>query len=105
MKHTEQLEEECSLFIGKCAEFKSKIGSLVSALSTHGDKIEKEKLRAIGQRNKVVSEVEDRKRQEIAIQAAIAEKRAELERYMVQLGSLEKVEAEQQALIEKLQNQ
>jgi intraflagellar transport protein 20 len=103
--HTENLSNECSTFISQCADFKVKTGELVSVLGRHGDTIERHKLAAIGQRNRVSSEVEDRQRQVSALQAAISEKRAELERVGVKRSSLERVEAEQVALIERLQNQ
>ena len=77
----------------------------MKTLAVNADKIEKDKLRAIGQRNKVDSEVEDRQRQRISLQGQINEKRGELERYDVQLNSLQKVQADQLVMIEKLQNQ
>mmetsp|Transcript_2627 Transcript_2627/g.5002 ORF Transcript_2627/g.5002 Transcript_2627/m.5002 type:complete len:128 (-) Transcript_2627:57-440(-) len=105
MKHTEELETESKLFVQQISEFKTKVTDLVATLSKQGARIEKEKLRAIGQRNKLDGEVEDMQRQQIALHGAVAEKRAELERYQLQHQSLEKVEAEQLAMIEKLQNQ
>ncbi|GMH61595.1 hypothetical protein TL16_g08070 [Triparma laevis f. inornata] len=105
MKHTEELEMESKLFVQQIGDFKTKVTDLVATLSKQGERIEKEKLRAIGQRNKVDGEVEDMQRQQIALQGAVAEKRAELERFQLQNQSLEKVEAEQVAMIEKLQNQ
>ena len=105
MKHTEELEMESKLFVQQISEFKTKVTDLVATLSKQGARIEKEKLRAIGQRNKLDGEVEDMQRQQIALHGAVAEKRAKLERYQLQHQSLEKVEAEQLAMIEKLQNQ
>ena len=67
-------------------------------------KIERAKLKAIGQRNKLESEVEDRKRQQNELRSVIDEKHAELERLRVEHQSLVKVEQEQRALIEKLSN-
>ena len=63
-------------------------------------KIERAKLKAIGQRN----EVEDRKRQQNELRSVIDEKHAMLERLRVEHQSLVKVEQEQRALIEKLSN-
>jgi len=78
---------------------------VVKTLGEQSEKIEKDKLKAIGQRNKVDSEVEDRQRQMVALQGQINEKRGELERYDLQMKSLEKVQADQLVMIEKLQNQ
>ncbi len=52
----------------------------------------------------VENEVEHRHRQERAIQTMINEKKAELDRYSAQLHSLERIESEQRALMEKLTN-
>merc|ERR1719159_2034218 len=77
---------------------------LVEGLDGEAKKIEYEKLRAIGQRNRAVMEEEARKRKQQHMQALVAEKTAELERLTFQLRSLEKAENEQKALIEKLSN-
>eukprot|EP00913_Durusdinium_trenchii_P009344 g8781.t1 len=49
-------------------------------------------------------EAEARRRKQLSMQAAIQEKTQELERLTFQLNSLERVEREQQVLIEKLSN-
>ena len=49
-------------------------------------------------------EKEVRKRKQLELQAMINEKRAELERLNTQHESLQRVESEQKALIEKLTN-
>lgn len=73
-------------------------------LDTHASKIEQEKLRAVGLRNQVEGETEARKKRKQELQFLINEKIAELERYNYQLESLQKVEAEQKILIDKLRN-
>ena len=78
--------------------------SLVQVLGGHADKIEKQKLKAIGQRNKVESEQENRVRQKRLLMALIAEKEAELQRYDAQYESLRKVDQDQRGMIEKLSN-
>ncbi|RYG70279.1 hypothetical protein EON64_00595 [archaeon] len=50
------------------------------------------------------NEDEQRHRQERALQTMINEKKAELDRYNVQLQSLERIEAEQKSTIEKITN-
>lgn len=112
--------------------FNSTVHSLVEVLSTQAEAIEKEKLRAIGARNLAEAEPENRDRRKKEIRALVAEKRAALDRCVCccfrsiavpsylpdccvrvarpshslrrQYESLEKVEAEQRALIEKLSN-
>ena len=55
-------------------------------------------------RNRVLSERENRDQHRRALQAMIAEKTAELERYQTQHNSLLQVEAEQRGLVDKLGN-
>ncbi len=52
-KHSEMLEEECRGFVDKMKEFNTSVHSIVEALHENAARIDKEKLRAIGQRNKV----------------------------------------------------
>jgi len=63
-----------------------------------------EKLRSIGERNKVESESENRKKKMMELNNLLNEKKCEQERYAIELESLQKVEAEQRILIEKLSN-
>ena len=60
--------------------------------------------KAIGQRNMVESETENRENKKMALQTQINEKLAELERCNKQYQSLVQLEAEQVSLIEKLSN-
>uniref|UniRef100_A0A7S1CRI3 Intraflagellar transport protein 20 n=1 Tax=Bicosoecida sp. CB-2014 TaxID=1486930 RepID=A0A7S1CRI3_9STRA len=101
---TRALEEACSTFVQKIEAFNATVHSLVEVLSTSAAAIEKEKLRAIGARNLSEAEPETRERRKKQIRALIAEKRAALDRLQRQYESLEKVEGEQRALIEKLSN-
>jgi len=48
------------------------------------------------------NEAESRQKQQKAVQAVIAEKRAELDRYAAQYQSLERVEAEQRVQLDKM---
>ena len=77
---------------------------LVEVLDAQAKKIEFEKLKAIGQRNAVESEIENREHKKKAMQAQINEKLSELERFNKQYQSLQQIESEQNALIERLSN-
>lgn len=59
---------------------------------------------AIGQRNFVESEIENRENKKKAIQAQINEKMAELDRFNKQYESLVQLDVEQSTLIDKLSN-
>ncbi len=105
LQHTQTLSTECSAFTSQLSEFRSKVSDVVSGLSKEGGRVEREKLKAIGVRNRVEGEKEERFREAKALEGALAEAKMRLERHTQQLMSLEKVEAEQLAILEKLQNQ
>merc|ERR1740139_319787 len=77
---------------------------LVEVLDGEAQKIEFEKLRAIGQRNRADMEASARKQKKLNLEAVTKEREAELERLNFQLSSLERAEREQKALVEKLSN-
>ena len=85
-------------------DFSGTVHVLVEVLDTQAKRIEHAKLKAIGQRNLVESEADNRETKKKALQAQINEKMAELERANKQFQSLQQVQAEQEALIGKLSN-
>mmetsp|Transcript_28639 Transcript_28639/g.66955 ORF Transcript_28639/g.66955 Transcript_28639/m.66955 type:complete len:129 (+) Transcript_28639:242-628(+) len=103
-KDTERLHEECGNFTQKMGNFQETVQRLVDGMNDYATKIEAAKLKALGQRNRVESEVEVRKRRTAELQALINEKKAGLERLQLQYESLRKVDAEQKATIERLSN-
>ncbi|CAM9933154.1 unnamed protein product, partial [Hapterophycus canaliculatus] len=76
-KHSEILEEECRGFVDKMREFNTSVHRIVEVLHENAARIDKEKLRAIGQRNKVDGELEYRLRQKSALQTRLKEKMLE----------------------------
>mmetsp|Transcript_5881 Transcript_5881/g.13935 ORF Transcript_5881/g.13935 Transcript_5881/m.13935 type:complete len:131 (-) Transcript_5881:256-648(-) len=101
---TEQLEGQCKEFTKRINDFSATVQMLVEVLDGEAKKIEYEKLRAIGQRNRAEMEADARKRKQQQMQATIVEKTAEHERLLFQLTSLDRAEREQKTLIEKLSN-
>lgn len=85
--------------------FSKTVGALTEILNTQSDKIETEKLRAIGQRNRKETESETRKRKQQELQFLIQQKQSELQRLHDQYESLLKIEQEQKVLTEKLSKQ
>merc|ERR1712232_1322032 len=94
----------CQQFTEKINAFGGTVQMLVEVLDGEAKKIEYEKLRAIGQRNRAEMEAESRRRKQQQMQAILAEKTSELERLAFQHNSLERVEHEHKILIEKLSN-
>ena len=74
----------------------------MEVLDVHAFRIDERKLKAIGLRMTSENECEQRLRKLRALQALITEKKAELDRYVTQCQSLERIEAEQKSLIEKM---
>ncbi|KAF4323992.1 hypothetical protein BBO99_00002542 [Phytophthora kernoviae] len=102
--HTQELEQESNQFATRLEEFHEIVKGVLEVMEGQAKRIEREKLKAIGQRNRVDSEVENRNRQKQMLELQIKEKKTELERYNLQFQSLSKIADEQQLLIDKLSN-
>eukprot|EP00163_Fabomonas_tropica_P021352 TRINITY_DN3739_c0_g1_i2.p1 TRINITY_DN3739_c0_g1~~TRINITY_DN3739_c0_g1_i2.p1 ORF type:complete len:129 (-),score=37.84 TRINITY_DN3739_c0_g1_i2:167-553(-) len=100
----QRLEDSSKEFVAQLSQFNDMVKGLTQHLTDSAKLLDKEKLKAIGQRNKADNEQEQIKRQQQELYALINEKAAELERYKAQYESLVKVEAEQKAMIERLSN-
>ncbi|XP_078600116.1 intraflagellar transport protein 20 homolog [Branchiostoma floridae x Branchiostoma japonicum] len=98
---TTELKEECKDFVDKIAEFQKIVGSFIEMVDRLAKEVEKEKMKAIGNRNQLKSMAKQREAQEQQLQALISEKKTQLERYRVQYEALLKDEAEQQEFVEQ----
>jgi intraflagellar transport protein 20 len=76
---------------------------MASQLRNVALQVELAKLKAIGKRNLLQQESERKSQQKQEMEERMKERRAEIARYRVELASLKRIEAEQLALIEKLQ--
>ena len=84
--------------------FNEMVTTLTDVLEQQAQKIEDAKLKAIGARNKIEGEEDNRRKKEQELKTQINEKKMMLERLTYQFESLSKVEAEQKLTIEKLSN-
>merc|ERR1712159_146057 len=100
----EKLALECNQFVSKISEFNTLVNNVVDAVDSQSKIIEAEKLKAIGYRNKLDGEEEAKRMKVSELNSLINHKKAEYERLSVQYESLQKVEAEQKNLIDKLSN-
>lgn len=75
---------------------------LVDVLNLQWNTVESIKLKAIGYRMKAEMEPEERRKAEHHFSRLIKEKESELRRLEIQLESLERIERDQLAMIEKL---
>eukprot|EP00771_Trimastix_marina_P001656 gnl/Trimastix_PCT/2741.p2 GENE.gnl/Trimastix_PCT/2741~~gnl/Trimastix_PCT/2741.p2 ORF type:complete len:134 (-),score=34.26 gnl/Trimastix_PCT/2741:323-724(-) len=101
-KEAQQLVDQCQSFSKKLDFFYTSSAAYCEAVEALAQRIDEEKLKAIGQRNNHSMEGTLRDRKKAELEALIAERRAELERYTAEYESLVKVEQEQQALITRL---
>lgn len=81
-------------FVKKVLNMDETVNQLTNALEGFAKKIEIEKLRAVGERNKVETESENRKMKIMELNNLLNEKKLEFERYKIELESLVKVESE-----------
>ncbi|NWR21320.1 IFT20 protein, partial [Agelaius phoeniceus] len=98
---TAQLREQCRAFVDKTAEFQNIVGSLIELVDQLAKAVESEKMKAIGARNLLKSIAKQREAQEQQLQALIAEKKMQLERYRIEYETLCKIEADQNEFIDQ----
>ena len=103
-RETENLKSECIDFLKKIMSFNDMVTTLTEVLEQQAQKIEDAKLKAIGARNKIEGEEDNRRKREQELKTLINEKKMMLERLTYQHESLTKVENEQKLTIEKLSN-
>ncbi|XP_798031.3 intraflagellar transport protein 20 homolog [Strongylocentrotus purpuratus] len=98
---TTELKEECKDFVDKIGDFQDIVGGFIDKVDQLAKEVEKEKMKAIGSRNLLKSISKQREAQQQQLQALIAEKKTQLERYRIQYAALQKEEAEQNEFIEQ----
>lgn len=103
-RETENLKGECIDFLKKIMNFNDMVSTLIEVLDTQAQKIEDAKLKAVGSRNKIEGEEDNRRKREQELKTLINEKKMMLERLTYQYESLQKVANEQKLTIEKLSN-
>ncbi|PKK22521.1 intraflagellar transport 20 [Columba livia] len=89
------------LFFAEIVEFQRIVGSLIELVDQLAKAAESEKMKAIGARNLLKSMAKQREAQEQQLQALIAEKKMQLERYRIEYETLCKIEADQNEFIDQ----
>jgi len=79
---TQELKDECKEFVEKISEFQGLVGSFIEMVDGLAKEVEREKMRAIGARNLLKSIAKERDSQKQQLQALIAEKKMQLERWV-----------------------
>ena len=101
---TTNLSVDSASFAEKIETLSSTAEKVVHIIERYAKRIEVQKMKAIGVRNLVEGEIENRRTSKLALQSQLTEKMAEVERVTALYDSLVKMEAEQKATIEKLSN-
>ncbi|KAG5496652.1 hypothetical protein JIQ42_03483 [Leishmania sp. Namibia] len=89
-------------YVEKMDEFRALVQRTMAIVQSLGEAIEAEKLKAIGFRNIVESEPEERFRAVQEAQIRLREKQMALDRYVAEYDSLKLVEQEQQTFFQHL---
>lgn len=96
------LQDNCNVFRQNIQQLQDLVTKYVTAIDQQVERIDSEKLKAVGLRNKVAALSEERKRKQKEQEQVLAEKQEELERLLLEEQALIKVKQEQELLIQKL---
>ena len=103
-RDTENLKSECIDFLKKIVTFNENVEQLIIILDEQAKKIEEQKLKAVGARNRIEGEEDNCRKKEQELKTLINERKMELKRLMSEHESLRKIEQEQRTMIDKLSN-
>merc|ERR1712166_1009755 len=87
-RETENLKNECIDFLKKIMSFNEMVTTLTEVLEQQAQKIEDAKLKAIGARNKIEGEEDNRRKKVQELKTLINEKKMMLERLTYEYESL-----------------
>ena len=102
-QETRDISNQCNILVNHITNFQKQVDTVVDVLTTQAEKIENNKMLAIGQRNRVETETEMRRRKQAELQYLISQKQIELNRYIQYHNSLKKMETSQKQIIDRLQ--
>ena len=103
-RESENLKGECIDFLKKIVTFNDNVEQLILILDEQAKKIEEQKLKAVGARNRIEGEEDNCRKKEQELKTLIKERQMELSRLNSEFESLKKIEGEQRNLIDKLSN-
>ncbi|MEQ2177969.1 Intraflagellar transport protein 20 [Xenoophorus captivus] len=92
---------KCPNVSAEIGQFQKIVGGLIEMVDELAKEAETEKMKAIGARNLLKSVAKQREAQQQQLQALIAEKKMQLERYRIEYEALSKVESEQNEFIDQ----
>ncbi|KIZ01035.1 intraflagellar transport particle protein 20 [Monoraphidium neglectum] len=101
-KSSKSLQEECGVMVSSMEQLQATVDKYMAAVGQQVDRIEAEKLRAVGLRNRVAALHEERRRKRQELLQLLQEKQEGLDRLLVEEESLRRVRQEQDLMIAKL---
>jgi len=96
------LADSATEFCEKVVQLNGIVKEVVESVDRQAARTEREKLRAVGKRNQVAADAEQRRRKKAELASLRLEKQAELDRLQAEYDSLLRVRQEQEVLIAKL---
>ncbi|KAF4659568.1 Intraflagellar transport protein 20 [Perkinsus olseni] len=103
--HSTDLRDTSVEFSTKSSRFNDVVGTVVSHLAAQAEQIDEARLRVIGARTMTAMERDEGRERKIAhLQTVLAEKRRELARVEEHRRSMEALEMERKATLERLMN-
>lgn len=102
LQASQELKSNATIFLDKAGQLQDKVQHCLSFIDNQAKRVEEEKLRAIGLRNRAAAAEEESKRRRKELRLLLSEKQEELERLQVEEQSLVKLRQEQELTIAKL---
>jgi intraflagellar transport protein 20 len=97
-------QENCTLFVDDVQQLQATVGQYLAAVDQQVARIERDKLWAVGLRNRVAALHEERRRRRQELVQLLQEKQEELDRLAAEEESLQRARQEQELMINKLSN-
>lgn len=100
-QQSSELRDSCKEFMDKIESFHKIVSSLIEVMDSVAKEVQKEKMKAIGSRNLLMSVTKQREEEQIQLMALITEKKMQMERLRIQHEALLKHERDQNDFIEQ----
>ncbi|KAI8477087.1 MAG: intraflagellar transport particle protein 20 [Monoraphidium minutum] len=99
---TKSLQDDCSVLVSSVDQLQDLAGKYLAVIDQQAERIEAEKLRAVGLRNRVAALHEERRRKRQELTQQLQERQDALDRLAAEEESLRRVRQEQELMIAKL---
>lgn len=101
-RHTESLADDCEAFENKTHQLLTSVQSLLQRRAAQCDQVNRVKLMAIIQRNRLENEKDTRNRMQLELEQQLSLRQSELDRLTEEVAALQLIEIDQSALIQNV---